>query len=98
MPNHTHREGGRPCRYRLKRECDEVMTQFNHGHLGVECVKDFQPSKTKRGQMNKTATCTIINLPDKGQSFDTSLVEQVARAPQPWRDELAAWQQSQEVQ
>lgn len=90
--SHTHREGGRPCRFRTMKLCDENATQFAHGHLGHECIKQQQESKTKRGRMNKTATCTIINLPEKGQSFDTLLQAQLAQAPQSWHDELAAWE------
>lgn len=98
MANHAHREGGYPCRYRTKRECDEVMTQFNHGHLGRECIKDFQPSKSKRGKMNATATCTIIQQPESGLSFAGSLEAQMSRAPQSWHDDLESWRHAQEVQ
>ena len=49
--------------------CDENYTQWLHGHPGEPCVKQFQPSKTKRGQMNSIATCTIVVTPEHGQSF-----------------------------
>lgn len=99
MPrSHTHHASGRTCRFATLRECDENVTQFQHGHLGHPCVKDFQPSKSKRGQMNKTATCTIIDLPEAGRSFEQSLADQMARAPQAYRDDVAAFQAAQEVQ
>lgn len=62
------------------RECGERLTQFDHGHLGSPCIKDFQESKSKRGKMNTIATCTIITRPEHGQSFDTSLATQLAGA------------------
>lgn len=49
--------------------CDEAVTQFNHGHAGRPCVKAIQPSKTKKGQSNKTATCAIVTKPERGMSF-----------------------------
>lgn len=48
------------CRFKTKRECDEFYTTYLHGHTGTPCVKAIQESKTKRGRMNKIATCTLI--------------------------------------
>lgn len=98
MPrSHTHYEGGRVCRFATMRECDEAMTQFQHGHLGTPCAKQIQESKSKRGRMNTIATCTIVVAPEGGLSFEASLADQMARAPQAYRDEVAAFQAAQEV-
>lgn len=70
--SHTHGpEEGRPtCRFPTKKACDEYWTQFQHGHLGVPCVKEVQMSATRKGQPNKIATCTITKSPPKGLSFE----------------------------
>ena len=90
--SHTHWDGGPTCRFRTMRECNENMTQYNHGHLGRPCVKQQQPSKSKRGRMNKTETCTLIETP-AGKSFAQNLADQIAAAPPEWRRTL-----EQEVQ
>lgn len=47
------------CDMRTKAACDERHLTFLHGHLGTPCVKQIQESKSKRGRMNKIATCTL---------------------------------------
>lgn len=67
---HAHRDGGPTCPHRTQKACDEQWTQFSHGHIDRPCIKAIQESKTKRGQPNKIATCTIIDLPEVGMSFE----------------------------
>lgn len=69
MP-HVHREGGPTCPHKTMKACDEGWTQFSHGHIGQPCIKAIQESKTKRGQANKIATCTITAYPETGMSFE----------------------------
>lgn len=57
------------CPHPTKKKCDEQWTQFQHGHSGTPCIKEIQESKSKRGQMNKVATCTLVRLPESGMSF-----------------------------
>ena len=91
MPRgHTHWDGGPTCRFPTVKACAENWTQFNHGHLGYPCQKEYQPSKSKRGQTNKVATCTIVKHPEKGQSFKATLAEQIAAAPPEWRQAAEA--------
>lgn len=98
MPrSHTHLDGGPPCRFPTIKRCDENWTQFLHGHLGRPCVKQFQESKSKRGRMNSIATCTLVTHSPTGQSFAAAIADAIAQAPQEWRDELAAWKRTQEV-
>ena len=87
MARHTHWDGGPECRFASKRECNEAMTQYNHGHLGHPCVKQLQPSKSKRGKMNSIETCTLIETPT-GKSFAQELADQLAAAPPEWRRTL----------
>jgi hypothetical protein len=47
------------CPFKTKGECDTNFIQWSHGHTGKPCVKDYQPSKSKRGQQNKTKTCIL---------------------------------------
>ena len=91
--SHTHWDGGPTCRFRTMRECNENMTQYNHGHLGRPCVKQQQPSKSKRGRMNKTETCTLIESP-AGKSFAGELQSQLDAAPPEWRAELELWKRT----
>lgn len=66
---HTHRDEGQACSFKTMKACDENWTQFSHGHIGRPCIKAIQESKTKKGQANKIATCTITAYPEKGMSF-----------------------------
>lgn len=84
--SHTHWDGGPVCRFRTIKACDENWTQFQHGHLGYPCVKEFQPSKSKRGKVNTIKTCTIVKHPEKGESFRQNLQRQMEAAPQAWKD------------
>ena len=88
------------CPFRTKKECDENWTQFQHGHLGVPCVKEFQPAKqttrrkdgtviTQKGQPSSVATCTIVSHPEVGESFAGSLARQRAAAPPSYNERLA---------
>lgn len=72
---HTHwDEPGHPiCDLPTMKACDERWTQYQHGHLGEPCVKAIQESKTKKGQANKLATCTLVRTPERGMSFEQSL-------------------------
>lgn len=98
---HKHTPAGITCRFATKKRCDENWTQFLHGHMGWPCVKQFQPTKSRskakdgtvrpKGSVGSIATCTIIKHPELGQSFSQTLAEQIAQAPQSWRDELEAW-------
>lgn len=77
-------EQGRPvCRFPTKKACDENFTQYQHGHLGTPCVKQQQPSKSKRGQMNKTETCVLVTRPERGESFAAGLARQRTLVPTP---------------
>lgn len=49
------------CDMATKKLCDERFTTYLHGHLGKPCVKQIQPSKSKRGKMNTLATCVLAN-------------------------------------
>lgn len=73
MATHKHWPGDDPryasapwCLLPTKKACDEVWTQFQHGHMGVACVKAIQPSKTRKGEANKIATCTLVQPPGHG--------------------------------
>lgn len=98
--SHTHgpEEWRKPCRFRTKKLCDENYTQFTHGHLGWECVKEFQPAKstthrkdgtviTRKGEPSSVATCTIPSVVPDGASFEQSLAIQLLSAPETYRAE-----------
>lgn len=89
--SHSHWDGGPTCRFKTKKACDENFTQYQHGHLGRPCVKEFQPSKSKRGKVNTIATCTIVDRPEHGESFAANLQRQIEAAPQEWRDAAQAY-------
>jgi hypothetical protein len=77
------------CRFPTIKACDENWTQFQHGHLGRPCVKQYQPSKTKRGATNSIATCVIIDHAEVGESFKQNLDRQLAAAPPSYNESLA---------
>lgn len=76
MARHKHAAPDSPgydlrpwCPHPTKKACDEVWTQYQHGHLGTPCVKQIQPSKSKRGKMNKIETCILVVSGGPGLSF-----------------------------
>ena len=73
------------CDLPTKGACDQRWTEFQHGHAGQACVKDYRIAEktskrkdgtviTQKGEASRVATCTIVNLPDHGQSMK-SLIE-----------------------
>lgn len=64
------------CGFATQKACDKNWTQFRHGHLGRPCVKEIKPSKSKKGQPNTIATCTIVNTQSPGLSFAGELARQ----------------------
>lgn len=74
--SHSHYPGIRCTGPLTKDQCDQLWTQYLHGHEGDPCVKEILPG-------NKTQQCVLKYTPEQLEERRSKVVRDTSPAPSP---------------